>query len=1233
MKRKITLLATGVCLWLFNGHAQTPCANDLNGFVASKNVGLTGFVQLKNGFEEKAAQTYTYSGTGKITSVRVHGNNPTIGFLSGVPLKIGIYNVDLSGRPTTVISTVNHIWWSYPDNMAGFIDVTFPGGVTVSNRFAVTVEIINGFPYGNTFDLKYTGNGEGLNQDLASLAGTSTGFNWASALASFSKNGDFYLVPTIANWNIPLFSTSSSCYSVNSAVTFENQSQLVKDSMFNMIGKTQYMGSNYFYSWDFGDGSVVSHLMSPSHSYSTGGSYTITLTTKIEGWSGVCTKTYSKTISIGFGVAASNITNVACHNGNTGSITAVGSNGTAPYSYNLNGGVWQSSTSFTGLSAGTYTLNSKDLKGCTASTTFTITQPSGIAFNTIATTNATCGQANGAFTCNATGGVSPLQYKLNTGSFVSSGTFSNLNAGSYSLTVKDANGCTVSTTVFVNSSAGPSLSAPNSTNVSCFNGSDGSITLSSTGGTGTVQYSINNGVTYQTSGIFTGISAGTYLCSVRDNAGCLSFGSVIITQGQELNLSATSTKPTCFGENDGSISVVSTGGTGSRTYSLNGINYQSSPSFTDLVAGTYTVYVRDITSCVKTLSVVITQPTPLTVNHTKIGASCYSSSNGSIQMVASGGISPYFYSIDGINFESTGLFENLPAGMYGITTRDNNNCQRVDSISVTQPIQITAVVNTTNATCTSSNGSIMVVASGGSGSNFQYSSDGVTFTSNGLFSGLDAGTYFIVIKDGLNCKSTVSGVVASSGGPTIASSTSQNISCNGGSDGSITISSVTGGTGTLQYSKNGINFQTSPVFPALSAGNYIIQVKDANGCIDTIAKTLTQPNAFLVVTSTTNVLCHGAETGVVNVSASGGAGFFVYSINNGFSYQSGSTFNNLSAGSYTVIIKDAANCSTTKNFLITEPSPIHVNSSVLNVSCYGADDGEIAVVATGGVAPFLYSISQGTFSSNGLFDSLPGDLFYLLQVKDANNCIINVYRFVNEPALINLSADISDVTCAGGDNGSILVSVTGGFAPYLYDWSNESIGALNANLSAGTYVLTVTDHNGCDGSQIYVVDEPNSPLVINANITDASSITSANGAIDITITGGTSPYSYDWSNGTTNADLTDLGPGAYLVTVTDANNCSLATTFVVDVSSGIESLSSTSLEVYPNPTSDIINLTANTDKIKQIKLFSITGQLLLDEKVDNKEHSISVRSYAAGTYYLDVILESGQISKKIEIRK
>ena len=899
----------------------------------------------------------------------------------------------------------------------------------------------------------------------------------------------------------------------------------------------------------------------------------------------------------------------------------------------MNGGAWQSAATFSGLTAGAYTLNIKDSKGCTNSTTFNITQPAGISFNSILTTNATCGQANGAFTCNATGGVAPLQYKLNAGSFASSGTFTNLNAGSYTLTVKDANGCTTSTSVFVNSQAGPVLNMPNSTNVSCFNGSDGTITISSTGGTGVVQYSINNGVSYQTSGVFTNLSAGTYFCSVKDNAGCSSYSSVILTQGQELNLTATTVKPSCFGENNGSISVLSTGGTGTHNYSLNGINYQSSSTFTDLIAGTYTVYVRDITSCVKSISVTLIQPTALTVSQTKIGASCFGAGNGSIQMVASGGTSPYQFSIDGVYFESTGLFENLTAGTYGITTRDNNNCQRIDSITILQPSSITANVNTTNATCTTSNGSIMVVATGGSGSNYQYSSDGVNFSSNGLFSGLNAGTYFIVIKDGSNCKTTVSGVIASSGGPTITASTSQNISCHNGNDGSITISGVTGGTGTLQYSKNGINFQTSPIFSGLTAGTYIIQVKDANGCIDTIAKTLTQPNAFLVVTSVTNVLCHGSETGIVNIAASGGAGFFVYSINNGFSYQSGSTFNNLAAGSYSVIIKDAANCSTTKSFVITEPSAIHVNSAVLNVSCYGADDGEISVSASGGVSPYQYSISDGPFLNSGYFDSLAGDLFYELKIKDANNCIVTVYRFLNEPAVLNLSADISDVTCAGGDNGSIIVTVTGGYSPYVFDWSNHTVSPINTNLEAGTYTLNVTDHNGCSGSQIYVVDEPNSPLVLNANIVDATGNSAADGAIDITLTGGTSPYVYDWSTGATTADLTDLSPGAYLVTATDANNCSISSTYVVQVSSGNIELNEDQLLVYPNPASDEISIDAFGKTIKKINLYDQFGRLIFEKLLNDNTFMMNVSTYSTGLYRLNVITESGKISKNIEIRK
>jgi hypothetical protein len=167
----------------------------------------------------------------------------------------------------------------------------------------------------------------------------------------------------------------------------------------------------------------------------------------------------------------------------------------------------------------------------------------------------------------------------------------------------------------------------------------------------------------------------------------------------------------------------------------------------------------------------------------------------------------------------------------------------------------------------------MAVASGGSGSGYVYSMDGVNFASSGVFSGLSAGTKFIVIKDGSGCKNTVSDVIVSAGGPAIVSSTSQNVSCHGGNDGTITISSVSGGTGTIQYSKDGITFQSSNIFSGLMAGTYIVQVKDANGCIASISKVISEPNDFLINTSVTNIICHGTNSGAVVVSASGGAGF------------------------------------------------------------------------------------------------------------------------------------------------------------------------------------------------------------------------------------------------------------------------------------------------------------------------------------------------------------------------
>jgi hypothetical protein len=1243
MKTKITLIAASSCLWLGNVLGQalnivppSLCNNDLNGFVNYKNTIVgTGAYQLQNGFEEKASQTYNYSGPGKIISVRVSGSCPFGGYLSGVPLKVAVYNVDASGKPTSQIASRSDVWWSHPSNSNGYMDFTFPSGINVSNRFAVSVEIINAFPYGNIFSLKYTGNGEGGGQDLASLSGTSTGNNWASAKNSFSKDGDFYIVPNMAHTNTPIFSANSTCYAVNDVVTFTNATQMTKDSMFNQIARLNYSGANKFYKWNFGDGSAVSNIMNPTHTYTTGGVYTTTLTTTIEGWAGTCIKSFTSSVSVGLLVSSTSVVNVNCYGGSNGSFNAVGQFGAAPYSYSKNGTTWQSGTAFTNLTAGTYTLHIKDAKGCLNTSLVTITQPTGISINTILTTNASCGTSTGAFTSSVTGGVAPLSYKLDFGTYGSTGNYNNLSAGPHLFTIKDANGCTTSTLVIINSLTGPTMLFPNINNVSCNAGNDGSISLSSFGGTGLIQYSIDGGTTYQTSGVFNNISAGSYTCVVKDNAGCTNHMHVTISQGPILSVALSSIQTLCNGSNDGQINATSIGGTGIRNYSLNGITYQSGSNFSGLSAGTYTVFVKDITSCVKTQTVIVNQPSVLTASVSAIAASCFGSENGSISVTAFGGNGGYSYSINGGESSDNSSFDYLPAATYTVLVEDENMCSTSSIITVNQPAKITATVNTTNATCGSNNGIIQAIATGGSGSGYQYSIDGISFVGSGVFSSQGSGTHFIVIQDGTGCNTTVSGLIISAGGPTITTSSSQNISCHGGSDGSITINTVIGGTGILNYSKDGVTFQTSNVLTGLSEGTYFVQVKDANSCVATVSVNLSQPNAFLIAPISSSVSCHGSATGSSTIAASGGAGFLAYSLNGGFSYQSGTVFNGLSAGAYTVTVKDAANCTGTSLFTISQPKQITLVVGALNATCYSSNDGEITVSASGGVSPFLYSISGVTYSSINTFTNLAGNSTYTVYTKDANNCIVATSQFITEPTLLSISPIASNVSCAGGNNGIINLNVNGGVSPYYYQWSNGATTSSNSNLTAGSYSVTVNDYNGCSGVKTFTLTQPLTPLIVNGVVIDATTSISLNGNIDVTMNGGTAPYVYSWSNGATSEDLSGLNPGSYLVTITDSKGCTTSNTFIVGISTGLASVQITTsdVKIYPNPANDYATIEVVGYKIDKIELVNLLGQTIFITEVNASLIRFGTSDLTNGTYFVKITSNNNTITKKINISK
>ena len=1228
MKTKITLLMLATALCTGGIRAQSSCP-DLNGFVSFKNTGGTSSYQLHQGDEEYAAQTYYYAGPGRITNIRVYGTFP--GFFGGVPLRVGVYNVDMSGRPTTAIQTVNDVFWAF-NNTAGYISVPLQGGgVTVNSRFAVTVQIYNGWPWGNAFNLRYTGNGDGHGQDLASLAGTSTGNNWTSALTNFSKDGDFYIVPQMVNYNEASFSMPT-CVNVGGSVTFVNNTLMTRDSMFNKIGLASYTGGLQFYNWNFGDGSNATSA-NPVHTYTAAGVYTVSLTSKIDGWNGLCSNTYTTKISVGLNASVASSTNVACNGGTSGIAILSGTGGAPTYMYSSNGDNYQSSPTITGLPAGTTILYIRDNLGCVKTTPVTLTQPAPIVFNSSSTTNASCGNSDGSILVAATG-VGAMQYQLNTGSFQSTGLFSSISAGAYTITAKDADNCTNTTLIVVNDLGGPAISSVTGGNASCYGANNGNITVNATGGSGTLLYSINGGQTYVTGNSFTSLTAGTYAVIVKDANSCTDVGSFTINQPNALNVNAVSTPATCYNSYSGQINVTgSMGGTGLHNYSLNGINYQSGTGFTSLPAGNYTVFARDVANCIGITTLAVTQPAPVSAIVTLTAASCNGVATGILTAAGTGGTGNLMYSVNGgINYQPTGTFSELLAGVYTVVVKDANNCVYTTTAMVSQPPAITTTVSTTNSTCGNTNGGLLIAASGGAG-NFQYTINGSTFNSTGVFSPLASGTYYVETHDGTGCTKITMATVMDSNGPSILNESHTNVSCNGGNNGSLNITNVTGGSGTLMYSINGLFWQTSPVFSNLAAGSYIVIVKDANGCTGTTNIILTQPNPFVINPVVKNETCNGAGAGSATISAAGGAGVLAYSINGGLFMQSTNVFNNLHAGTYNVVVKDAANCVGYSTIVVTEPPAINISVGILNVKCYGNANGMIVASANGGTGLLQYSINGANYSTSNVFTGLPGNYIYAIYVKDASGCVRTQTALVTQPAPLNVVPTQNNVSCSGGNNGAINLAVNGGVYPYSYYWSNGYNTQGVFNLTANTYTAHVSDYNGCLSTLVFTITQPANPLVVNAALVNASGGDKSDGAIDITVTGGTGPYTYNWSNGANTEDITGLAPGAYLVHVTDANGCISASTFVVGNILGIDSqvLNNGNLVIYPNPARETARIETKGYNMDRIEVINVLGQTVLQAKPGSSATELRLSELGRGNYFVKVYVNQQVITKRLVI--
>jgi gliding motility-associated-like protein len=822
------------------------------------------------------------------------------------------------------------------------------------------------------------------------------------------------------------------------------------------------------------------------------------------------------------------VTNATCNGSATGSISLSVTGGFAPYTYGWNGG--SNAQVRNGLAAGTYTVTVTDNHSCQATATETITQQTAINITATAS-NVTCnGLNNGTITTTASGGAGGYSYDWGAGFNTPNRT--NLSAGTYVLTVTDNLSCTATSSTTITQPAAIAVSSVN-TNVSCNGGNNGAITLAVSGGATPYGYNWVGGAITPNR---TNLTAGTYTVTVTDNNSCSVSFTTTITQSAAIALSTTAINVACNGGATGSISVSATGGTGAYSYSWS--NGPATAINNNLIAGTYTVTVRDANLCSASASAGITQPTAITTAIASTNISCNGQTNGSIDLTVTGGTGAYTYIWS--NGPTTRDISSLAAGTYTVTVKDAANCQVTTNATITQPAAISLSTSTINGGCNgSASGSIDLTVSGGT-TNYTYLWSNSALTQD--IAGLAANTYSVTVTDANACQATTSATITQ---PAVLSvtETHTNILCNAATTGTIT-TTTTGGS--IPYNFNWGNNITTPNRTGLAAGLYTVTVTDNASCTATVSAAITQPTAITLASTKTDVQCNASATGAIDLTVSGGTGTYGYHWSNNATSQD---ISGVTAGNYTVTVNDANACTASASATITQPSPITVSFTLTNVSCYGGSNGAVTTTISGGNGGYTYSWSNNT--SNPAITNVPAGN-YNLQIKDVTNCVANLSFNITQPSQIVAAETHSSITCNGANNGSVDLSVSGGSPIYVYHWGNNASTQDLTGLASGIYSVTITDAASCTATVNNInITEP-AAIALSTVATDVVCSGSGSGAVDLTVTGGTMPYSYHWSNNAITQDLSGVGAGNYQVSVTDANNCQAQTAALVNQATGMQ---------------------------------------------------------------------------------
>ncbi len=802
----------------------------------------------------------------------------------------------------------------------------------------------------------------------------------------------------------------------------------------------------------------------------------------------------------------------------------------------------------------TFTVTVLDRNQCTKAITVTMPKPNPLKV-TSDMQNARCqGTATGNIYVYPNGNP-PYAYKWSDKNGIIANTsdkLQNIVAGDYTVTITDAVTCEYVNT-FTIKDAPPIVINEKVSTASCESTKDGAIELNVTGGT--APYTYVWPAPLPNSSKVEGLSGGTYHIVLSDLNGCKGEKDIVVSLLYPYTTTKSVVNVRCHDTKDGEATITPIGGTSPFMYLWSDSKMQTDAHAKNLEPGTYTVSTTDAYGCKHLDTVVVGKPLPIDFKFQTTAAKCFDSQDGGAMATVSGGNGNFLIKwCDGFFGTSR---SNLAGGTCGVTVTDDKGCMESSQFVVPAPSPLTIDnIVVTDLKCFASNdGSAECSVSGGT-TNYSYSWNDPNKQILAKASNLSKGEYSVLVTDANGC-TTSSDVTINEPQKLSFNTTTTSPKCFGDPDGSFEIIGEGGTPNYTYFWTNGTASNTSSKEISATGGSYDVTITDKNSCMFSDTFVISDPSAITFDLTQTKKGCAGAKGNVVEIeNILGGKPNYKYSWTGGFATPKVS---NLEPSVISATVTDANQCKAIRDITVEELEAIKMDLAFVKPTCYAAKDGQIGVTLINGgagigIGDYDYFWNSTPLQTTPIASDLEGNKKYEVVATDASGCKGVASVFLPQPNPIKLTATKQDVKCHGGNDGFAEVKATGDLPNFSYDWNdadNQAV-AKATGLKFGSYEVVVTDDNNCSAKAEVTIEQPTPIDMSKSTVINNKCFGNFDGSISVEPTGGNSPYQYAWVTKETVAKIEKLKAGAYNITVSDANNCTITTTFNVKESKEIQ---------------------------------------------------------------------------------